>query len=135
METNDRQQRGFCFLLCEDCSNNCKQNCKADIVSDDVMIVAPPIQRMIGIFSEFFGNNTKSVDVRHNARPSHERAFSFIEGRHSAGDGPAHEKMRDWTHSAGASYVPVVSNSIRRITNELGIRVLPLNYSGTWSRR
>src|SRR5712675_1619369 len=69
-----------------------------------MMVVAPPIQRMTGVLRQLFSDNTQPVNVGHNARPGHQRAISFREGWNSVGDGPAHEKMRDRTHSSGASY-------------------------------
>src|ERR1700704_6285650 len=86
-----------------------------------MVIVAPPIQRMAGMLGPPFSNNPKANKVRNNTRPRHECAFSFRKGRRRVGDSPAHEKMRDRTHSFMPSYEATGSKSNRRMRIELGI--------------
>ena len=71
---------------------------EAEVVSEHVMVFAPPVQRMVRIARCPFGHDAKAIGIRHDARPGHERAFPFRERWRAVRHSPAHEEMRDGTH-------------------------------------
>jgi len=85
-------------LLRENCRDYRDGERETQIMSKDMMIIAPPIQSVAGISGQQVSDNPQTVNVRHDTRPRHDCAFPFVQRRRRIGDSPSHEKVRDRAH-------------------------------------
>jgi DNA-binding transcriptional LysR family regulator len=109
MEADEDQERRFQLLSGECRGRSAHQQRKTDIVSEDVVVMAPPIQGVILVTSQRLGNNSQAINVRDHPCPSYERALTFVERRCSVRDRPAHEEMRNWAHSSCGQHMKRLS--------------------------
>ena len=81
-------------------------------MAQDMVIIAPPKQRMTGMLREFFRNDTEAINIRDDAGPGYNGTLAFSERRRLVGHGPTHEEMSNGTHFR-ASYYSYSDKTIR----------------------
>jgi len=64
MKAEENQQRRFDSLSREHSGQDREDQGKAEVVSQYMMIVAPLVQRMGGIWGQPFSDNSQTIDVR-----------------------------------------------------------------------
>jgi hypothetical protein len=88
MKAEQNQKGGFGSLFGEARSKSRNHESETDVVAEDVVIIASPVQGMGRIPRQTFGYDSESVHVRHNACPSHYRPFAFAERRRAVCNRP-----------------------------------------------
>ena len=78
MKAQQNQEGHFDFLPGEGSRENGDENAKTQVVPQNVMVIAPPVQWMCRILGQPFRYNAQTVHVRHNTSHGHHRPFTLI---------------------------------------------------------